>query len=263
MGTDKDWEKWGATDPYFGVLSSEQFRADKINKSVKDQFFDSGKRHVKRVIETIREHFDPKFSPISALDFGCGVGRLVIPLAGLANEVVGVDVSPSMLSEAAKNCELANVRNVTFIQLKDLSNVTGQFDLVHSYIVFQHISWIRGRILIQTLSERVQPGGYIAIHVFTSCNAPKLIRALVRLRYIFPPFNWLRNIAKGRPAFEPAMQLHTYDLSTIKSDLVARNFKIPLCIDEPTGSEFTSTLLFALRMPPNDSFKPMPLHGVT
>lgn len=247
MGTDKDWEKWGVTDPYFGVLSSEQFRADMINQAARDQFFDSGKSHVKRVIETIREHFDSRFSPIFALDFGCGVGRIVIPLAACAHEVVGIDVSPSMLSEAAKNCESANVRNVTLIQSNDLSNVTGQFDLVHSYIVFQHISWRRGRLLIQALSERVQPGGYLAIHVFTSCKAPKIVRSLVRLRYLFPPFNWLRNIARNRPMLEPAMQLHTYDLHTITSDLVARNFNVPLCIDEPTGSEFSSVFLFARR----------------
>lgn len=47
---------------------------------------------------------------------------------------------------------------------------------------------------------------------------------------------------------EPAMQLHTYDLNTITSDLVARNFNVPLCIDEPTGSEFSSAFLFARRI---------------
>ena len=252
MGTDNDWEKWGATDPYFGVLSSEQFRVDKINQFARDQFFDSGTSHVKRVIETIQEHFDYQFSPISVLDFGCGVGRLVIPLATHADRVVGIDVSPSMLSEAAKNCESANVRNVTLIQSNDFSNVTWQFNLVHSVLVFQHIPWRRGRLLIQAMSERVQPGGYLAIHVFTSCQAPKIVRSLVRLRYIFPPFNWLRNIARNRPMLEPAMQLHTYNLHTITSDLVARNFSSPLCIDEPTGSEVSGTFVFARRMPPGD-----------
>lgn len=187
MSTDKDWEKWGATDPYFGVLSSEQFRAEKIDRSARDRFFDSGRIHVERVMETIREHFDPRFSPVSVLDFGCGVGRLVIPFAASSVRVTGIDVSPSMLSEAARNCDAANVKNVTLAPSTDISRSIGQFDLVHSYLVFQHVSWARGRLLIQALSERVQPGGYLAIHFFTSCNAPKAVRLLVRLRYMFPP----------------------------------------------------------------------------
>lgn len=249
MGTDKDWEKWGATDPYFGVLSSEHFHAATLDRFAKDEFFASGKNHVTRVLDTIRTHFEPGFAPTSALDFGCGVGRLVVPLAEQATTVVGVDVSPSMLAEAAKNCASAGVNNVTLIQTSDLSNVSGQFDLVHSYIVFQHINWRRGRVLLQRLAEKVKPSGYLAVHVFTSCDAPKMVKFMVQLRYMFPPVNWLRNVIRGRPVFEPAMQLHVYDLHTVIGDLKARNFGTPLCMDEPTDSEFGSVFLFAQRIP--------------
>lgn len=251
MGTDKDWEKWGATDPYFGVLSSKNFHTASLDRSTKEVFFASGKSHVGRVIEIIRKDFDPGFGPKSALDFGCGVGRLAIPLADYAQQVVGVDVSRSMLSEAAKNCKSVNVGNVTLIQSSDLTNVSGQFDLVHSYIVFQHINWQRGRVLLQRLAEKVTPGGYLTAHVFTSCQASRVIQSMVRLRYIFPPANWLRNVIRKRPMLEPAMQLHVYDLQAVISDLEARNFDTPLCLDEPTGSEFSGVFLFARRMPTN------------
>ena len=39
MGTDKDWEQWGATYPYFGVLSSDRFRKHRLDESVKKEFF--------------------------------------------------------------------------------------------------------------------------------------------------------------------------------------------------------------------------------
>jgi trans-aconitate methyltransferase len=248
MGTDKDWEKWGATDPYFGVLSHEQFRADKLDLPAKSAFFASGESHVARVIEIIRANFDPDFAPGRALDFGCGVGRLVIPLAKRADEVVGVDVSPSMLSEAQRNCALANVNNVTLVQSGDLSCVNGQFHLVHSYIVLQHIPWLRGRKIVRALSDMVAPGGYLAVQMYTSCHTHKVIRALVRLRYAFPPANWARNLLRKRPIFEPAMQVHAYDLSAIKTDL-ERNFST-LCIDEPNVAEFGNTFLFARRISP-------------
>jgi tRNA/tmRNA/rRNA uracil-C5-methylase (TrmA/RlmC/RlmD family) len=105
MNTDRDWEKWGQIEPYFGVFSAEQYLLKNISDDAKASFFQSGVNHINHVMATCRKHFDPDFSPSRALDFGCGVGRLVVPLSGIVHEVVGVDVSISMLLEARKNCE--------------------------------------------------------------------------------------------------------------------------------------------------------------
>jgi SAM-dependent methyltransferase len=248
MGTDKDWEKWGATDPYFGVISSEKFRKDSLDAGAKAEFFASGSEHVERVLRLIREHFDPAFQPRTALDFGCGVGRLVLPLAARTERTLGVDVSPSMLAEAAANASAAGVTNVAFALSDDaLSNVADRYSLIHSYIVFQHIPWARGRTLIQQLADRVEAGGVLAIHLFTATSAPKLVRAVVRLRYALPPLNWMRNALKGRPLFEPPMQLNVYDLPTVLADLKARGFDTPVCIDEPAFEGFTGVFLLARR----------------
>ena len=83
MGTDKDWERWGATDPYFGVISSDRFRKEGLDQAAKNEFFATGSEHVERVYRLIEEHFDQTFNPKAALDFGCGVGRLVVPAVQL------------------------------------------------------------------------------------------------------------------------------------------------------------------------------------
>jgi SAM-dependent methyltransferase len=256
MGTDKDWEKWGATDPYFGVLSSERFHANKVDAEAKRDFFLSGEEHVEYLLATIRNNFDAEFIPRNALDFGCGVGRVAIPLAKYAERVVGVDISTSMIAEARKNCESLGVNNIAFVLSDDnLSLVTENFDLIHSYIVLQHIPWLRGRRILQSLAERVEPGGYLSIHFLTSCNASQFIRALVRMRYVFPPLNWGRNAIKRRPLFEPAMQLHVYNLQDVLNDLKARNFATTLQVTTPSSDafEFSSVFLFARCMPPNTS----------
>jgi 2-polyprenyl-3-methyl-5-hydroxy-6-metoxy-1,4-benzoquinol methylase len=251
MGTDKDWERWGNTDPYFGVLSSEKFRRKELSERSIEDFFNSGRRHVERVLSTIRTTFDSSFTPDSAMDFGCGVGRLVIPLAENAKRVVGVDISKSMIAEAARNCERAGVTNATFSMSDDtLSLVSGTFKLVHSYIVLQHIPWRRGRGILQALASRVEANGYISVQFLTSCSAPKMTRGLVRLRYILPPINWVRNAIRGKSLFEPPMQLHVYGLADIVGDLAARGFGDPLLVVEPPalGFEFESTFLFARRI---------------
>ncbi|MTI74737.1 MAG: methyltransferase domain-containing protein [Stenotrophomonas sp.] len=242
MGTDRDWEQWGATDPYFGVFSREKFRSGRMSGDAKTEFFASGEEHIARVFKEAGVEDRIR----SALDFGCGVGRLVIPLARRADQVMGVDISPSMIAEAERNCAAAGVLNVSFVGSDDsLSRIKGEFDLVHSYIVLQHIPWRRGRIILQSLADRVAPGGHLAVQILTGHDASPIIRSLVRLRYVFPPANWLRNLIRGRPMLEPAMQLHMYDLDVVKSDLAQRGFSCTQSDEHWPG--FRSTLLYAKR----------------
>ena len=96
-------------------------------------------------MEVCKRHLDPSFSPKSVLDFGCGTGRLVIPLAEIADYVLGLDVSESMLWEARKNCKAHALNNVQLLKSDDtLSCLDGCFDFIHSFIVFQHIPVKRG-----------------------------------------------------------------------------------------------------------------------
>ena len=78
---EREWEKFGRKDPYFGVLSQEKFRATRIDAAARAEFFETGERHVATCFETIRRCLAPSFAPRRTLDFGCGVGRLVIPFA--------------------------------------------------------------------------------------------------------------------------------------------------------------------------------------
>ena len=86
--TDDAWEKFGKTDPYYGVLSHESIRLSKFAEDSHADFFLSGEEHVKLLFQTIREHVDPDFSPELALDFGCGVGRIAIPLARRVAKII-------------------------------------------------------------------------------------------------------------------------------------------------------------------------------
>jgi SAM-dependent methyltransferase len=80
--------------------------------------------------------------------------------------VVGVDVSPDMLAEARRNCDLHGLANVELLPSDDtLSAVTGSFDLVHSCITFQHIDVPRGRRLFARLIELLADNGIGAIQI--------------------------------------------------------------------------------------------------
>src|ERR1700678_3977041 len=102
--TDLDWRTWGDTNPYFGVISHAKFLAENLTDDSLQDFFASGEHHIEHIYNVIRARIRPGFQPARVLDYGCGVGRLVVPLARRSEKAVGVDVSPGMLAEARENC---------------------------------------------------------------------------------------------------------------------------------------------------------------
>ena len=219
---EQEWEKLGRRDPYFGVLSDEKFRAARLDAAARAEFFASGERHVATCFETIRRCLAPAFAPRRALDFGCGVGRLVIPLSRRCAQVVGADVSPAMLAEARRNCEQDGVLNVTFVETRDgLGAVTGAFDFIHSFIVFQHIPAAAGERIAGELLDRLEPGGVGALHFTTAQRASKLRVLLRRMRWAAPVLNDVANLLRGRRG-EPLMIMDQYDLGRIWSALRER-----------------------------------------
>ena len=166
MSTDHDWVRWGEQDPYFAVITQPRFRAGVLTEEARREFFDSGHGHVEHVLARCRRVAGEGYVPARALDFGCGVGRVALPLAQRAATVVGIDVSPAMLAEARRNAEACGLANVEWILSDDaLSKVQGGFDLVHSCITLQHIDVPRGRALFARLLELLAPGGVAAVHI--------------------------------------------------------------------------------------------------
>ena len=165
MNTDKAWQEWGEHDPYFGVFTDEKFRLENLTPDVKDEFFDSGEKYIQQILTNIKSKIDPSFHPATALDFGCGTGRLLLPLAKICNNVVGVDISDGMLEEAKAN--LASFPNVQLYKSDDqLSKIKNeQFDLVNTYIVLQHIPQKRVLVIFNQLVELVSKNGVGVIHL--------------------------------------------------------------------------------------------------
>lgn len=74
----------------------------------------------------------------TALDFGCGIGRVTNHLSAYYSEVVGADISDEMIRLAREHQESPVVR---FEQVRELPLpfADGTFDLVYSTLVIQHI----------------------------------------------------------------------------------------------------------------------------
>lgn len=215
-GTDRDWDQWGNENPFFGVLSEPKFLSANLNDEALEEFFDSGERHVEHVYSVIQSKIRPDFCAERVLDYGCGVGRLVIPFARRAQIVVGVDVSSGMLARARENCEKRAARAVRLLHLDELDSLDAcSFDLVHSLAVFQHIPVARGERLLQKLIALIAEGGVGAIN-FSFSDTRSLFRRLGRaMRARSGLVHGMFNKIQGRPFSWPMMQMNNYSMSRI------------------------------------------------
>jgi SAM-dependent methyltransferase len=221
--TDLEWEEWGRRDPYYGVITNPRFRFKELTEASRNEFFESGRAHADYVLEMIRRHIDPRFRPASVLDFGCGVGRVAVAFAKVAKEVVGLDVSASMLAECRKNCDAQGLGNVLLLVSDDsLSSIERSFDLVHSFIVFQHIPPERGRGLFRKLLTYLRPGGVCAVHFSYSKSlyanshgvAPPPAPLPAHATKV-PSTSQIAGVppAKEEPPADPEMQMNCYGMN--------------------------------------------------
>lgn len=220
---ERTWRPLGERDPYFAVCNEPQYRAGTLDAAARAEFFASGEQHVAWVDAFVRSTVAPNFAPRRALDFGCGVGRLTLPLGNRAAEVVGCDVSVGMLAEAERNRAEAGLSNVRFARSDDqLGDVTGTFDFIHSFIVFQHIPTARGLAIAAALVDRLRPGGVGALHFTYRRAAPAWRRAVHHLRRAVPGVNAVVNLAQRRPVDEPMFPMYEYPLHALFDLVTAR-----------------------------------------
>lgn len=246
MGTDREWEKWGRTEPYFGVLADDKFRMANI-EVVRDHFFESGRSLVSHVLSRFERRFGA-LERSTALDFGCGVGRLTYALSDHFADVTGLDISPSMLAEAWRNRAYGGSGNVRFALSDDsFSNATAPCDFVMSFIALQHIPPRRGLPLMQQLLERVKPGGGFMLHVSTRPDR-WLGRIIFAVKHATSLGGIIVNLAKRRPLGTPIMLMHHYSADKIMRLLDSYGIsEVDVVIERQ--SRFT-TLYFSGRKPP-------------
>ena len=197
-----DWETFAQREPYFAVLTEERFLRDRVDL---DAFYATGEEDVARLFDAI----GPEFHPRSALDFGCGVGRLTFALARRVAEVVGCDAAETMLTIARGRVE--NPSHITFTTV--LPQRT--FDFIVSLIVFQHIPVAEGETIVDRLLGMLDDDGMAALHFTFRRPGGALRRLARRVRARVPLVHRVAARRKGDRRGLPYMQMNEYDRERI------------------------------------------------
>jgi 2-polyprenyl-3-methyl-5-hydroxy-6-metoxy-1,4-benzoquinol methylase len=165
--TDRDWETLGASQPYWGVYTHPAHEGRQtLDAETSANFFASGESFIAWLEGNLQQKLGAPAHTGSALDFGCGVGRLLIPFAKRAERVVGVDAAASMRERCVQHMNEAGLANAEVVG--SLDDAQGPFDWVNTYIVLQHIEPARGYRYIKQLSALTARGGALTLHVTTA-----------------------------------------------------------------------------------------------
>lgn len=156
------WTHLGEVRPFHSVLSSERFLPKNIGKS-EAEFWISGEREA-AVIETLLAAQGVRdLGSKTAVEYGCGLGRITLPLGQRFASVHGYDISPTHLDGARARAQRLGTTNVEFhLRADNFFTDLEKCDFFYSNIVFQHNPPPIILQLIRLALKSLKPGGLAA-----------------------------------------------------------------------------------------------------
>jgi SAM-dependent methyltransferase len=182
-GLRRHWNEFGRSDPLWAILTAPD---KKGNRWAIDEFLQTGRDEIAALIR----YLDARGltgGRRRAIDFGCGAGRLTHALADHFDQVIGVDIAPSIV------------------------------DLVYTLLVLQHM---HPRYIRQYLTEFVRvlrPGGVLVFQLPAGRLPPAEPRGLKKLLPM-PVIESVRALRRLRDF--PRMEIHGIPRSEVERLLV-------------------------------------------
>ncbi len=198
------WEDWGRIDPFWAVLTEADARHGRWDV---DRFFATGVEQVATMLAETQRYGRPARRG-TALDFGCGLGRLTRALAPQFERTYGLDVASTMIKRAQRLDAGFGRSGAVFVQhdREDLSRyASGSVDFLSCLLVLQHLpsraaierylrEFVRvlspGGVAVVQLPVRVPPE-HDDPYVRLRTRGARLLRAVgVTPRLLYGRFGW-------------------------------------------------------------------------
>ena len=156
----REWQANARLDALWAVLSLDGKLGDRWDEG---EFFATGRQEIEEVFDFMARSGVALPSLGTALDFGCGVGRLTQPLSTRVRDVVGVDIAPEMIRRARSYFPGLTFR---LNEREDLSDFpAGSVDLIYTNIVLQHLSNALQVHYVREFSRLLGPRGLAILQI--------------------------------------------------------------------------------------------------
>jgi SAM-dependent methyltransferase len=159
----QSWEHLGDTRAHHSVLTNKDFLPNSLEQNI-GAFWKSGENEVKEIEAILKRHKLNIEEIKTAVEYGCGVGRVTVPLSKRVRAMHAYDISRPHL-EYAKEHANEECATINFNIVSDPLGKLLPCDLFYSRIVFQHNPPPIIYKLIENAMEALNPGGIAIFQV--------------------------------------------------------------------------------------------------
>jgi ubiquinone/menaquinone biosynthesis C-methylase UbiE len=207
-----NWESLAKRDAFHAILTDETKVGGKWSIA---EFMSTGTAEIDMVMRHLAGlGYIPECGG-TALDFGCGVGRLTQALGGRFASCVGVDISQAMIEKAESINQSSNCRYLTNSNIL-LPFPEGTFSFIYSNIVLQHIPTRFAKEYLHEFVRVLWPGGILVFGVQDSFAAPTLAALAIRVQHVVHLRSRVKELLRIGPG---DMQMHCLPGTVVRSAL--------------------------------------------
>jgi 2-polyprenyl-3-methyl-5-hydroxy-6-metoxy-1,4-benzoquinol methylase len=226
----EQWTALGNTEPYWSVLSANEYKSDVIHES-RDEFYSSGKS-ILDFLTHVAHRNEVIIPRGSCFELGCGVGRITAHIASNFSHVIAADISSGNLDlcrNYLSSMRISNVRTVLFETPSDINIIT-PFDVFISFIVLQHNPPPVQYYLLDKIFSQLKPGGLALFQLPTY------------------HFNYSYAIKDHLNSLKPIMDMHCLPMRCVMELFRKHDFSVlEILKDSWAGAGFHSHTFFAIK----------------
>lgn len=153
-GSEEAWERFAREEAEYFILTESGRRDSEARRA---EFHDSGQRVTDRILGDVQSLLP---GGDLAIEIGCGVGRILLPMSRCFEQVYGVDISPTMLARLEQNARKRGRANIQGYLPDQPWYEEERADLIYSWIVFQHLERMESiQSYVERASRALKPGG--------------------------------------------------------------------------------------------------------